>query len=137
MKHSKYDEFYNFMSGNNKTNINKKSGNKSISTPIENFDEKLKFWCDLIKEKYEDPTFYLLRHEHNKLFTAFIGKENNLFSKSKIFTYKGNKFECEEFQLIPIYRQFENTNRIVVFHDFNRSKQNGEITILVKAIAFT
>jgi hypothetical protein len=113
---------------------NKKGGNNNISTTIEGFENKLIYWSNLTIEKYEDPDFYLLQHEHNKLFRAFLNRENVLFSSSKIFTYKGKKFECESHLLMMTHQQFETTNQIVVFHDFVRGKKDGEIRVLATPI---
>ena len=124
------------MSGNGKASESKKSGNKNISTPLDKLEDKILYWGQLIQDKYEDPEFYLLQHEYNKIFRAFLSKENVLFSPSPIFTYKGKKFECENHILTLTYSQFETTNRIVVFHDFIRGKRDGEIRVLATPIIF-
>jgi hypothetical protein len=125
------------MSGNGKDKLSNSSGSKNnISTTIEGFEDKLIFWSNLIIEKYEDPDFYILQHEHNKLFRAFLNRENVFFSPSKIFTYKGQKFECKSHLLMITHQNFETTNQIVVFHDFIRGKRDGELRILATPIVF-
>lgn len=136
MKHSRYDEYFNYMSGNSKKNIKNENGNanKGVSTLISDFDEKLLYWIGLIQDKYHDDNFYLLRHEFNKLHRPFIVQENVMFSSSNIFTYKGKKYECEKMVLQLVYGGIEQTNRLVVFHDFYRNEVNGDIVILAKII---
>lgn len=136
MKHSRYNEYFNYMSGNSKKNIKKDENgnvNNDVSTIINNFDEKLLYWTELVHDKYGDKDFYLLRHEFNKLHRALLAKENVMFSTSKIFTYKGKKHECIEMSLILVYGVFEQSNKQIVFHDFYRDKKNGEIIILAKS----
>lgn len=134
MKHSRYNEYYNYMSGNGKANIDKSGKNKDVSTLISNFDEKLKYWLNLNYEKYEDDKHYILRHEMNKLHRAFLNKENVMFSPSQIFTYKGKKYECEAMSLSLTFTTIEQSNKQIVFHDFFRNKTTGEIIILIQSI---
>ena len=137
MKHSKYNEYFNYMSGNSKKNIkNDENGNanKGVSTIIKDFDERLVYWTELIHDKYGEEDFYLLRHEFNKLHRAFLVQENVMFSTSKIFTYKGKKYECEKMVLGLTYGAIEQTNRLIVFHDFFRNEANGEIIVLAKSV---
>lgn len=136
MKHSKYNEYFNYMSGNGKANIgNKGKKNKDVSTLIIDFDEKLKYWLELLNDKYEeDENFYILRHEYNKLHTSFLNRENVMFSKSPIFIYKGNKSECKKFILTTTYQSFQVTNKQIVFHDFMRNEKTGEIIVLAESL---
>lgn len=134
MKHSKYDELYNFMSGNGKANMDKKSGNNKLSTLIDNFNDKIKFLSKLTLQKYEDDSFYLLRHEIDRLHKSFLIKENVLFSESNIFSYLGKKYECEPMNLSLHHGELILTNRRVVFHDFYRDTKTGDIMVSVKVL---
>ena len=94
MKHSRYNEYFNYMSGNSKKNVKDENGNanKGVTTLIKDFNEKLLLWTELIHSKYDDNDFYLLTHEFNKLHRAFLIQENVMFSTSKIFTsFKNEK----------------------------------------------
>ena len=110
------------------------NANKGVSTLIKEFDKKLLYWTELIHSKYDDENFYLLQHEVNKLHRAFLTQENVLFSTSKIFTHKGKKYNCEKMVLTLTYGAFEQTSKLVAFHDFVRNEVNGEIMVLVRTI---
>lgn len=120
------------------TNKNGKSksgnANKGVSTLITDFNEKLLFWTELIHSKYDDDEFYMLRPEMHWLSLAFLVQENVMFSTSKIFTHKGKKYTCEEYNLTLTWKAFEQTHRQVVFHNFNRNKLTGEIVVMVKSL---
>ena len=122
------------MSTNKNGKSKSENANKNVSTLIKDFDEKLLYWVELVHSKYEDESFYLLRHEFHKLHIAFLAQENVMFSTSKIFTHKGKKYTCEEYNLLLTFRAFEQTNKQVVFHNFNRNKLTGEIVITAKSL---
>ena len=122
------------MAGNGKKDVKNENANKDVSTLIKNFDEKLLYWTELIHNKYDDEHFYLLQHEVNKLHRAFLTQENVMFSTSKIFTYKGKKYNCEKMVLGLTCGAFEQTSRLVAFHDFFRNEANGEIVVFAKSI---
>jgi hypothetical protein len=133
MKHSRYKKYLNLMAASRKKEENG-NANKGVSTLIKDFDKKLLYWTELIHSKYDDEKFYMLRHEVNRLHRGFLIQENVMVSASKIFTYKGKKYNCSEFNLVQTFHAFEQTNKLVAFHDFVRNEVNGEIMVLVKII---
>jgi hypothetical protein len=98
-----------------------------------NYNDKLKYMIGLLDEKYQDPTFYIQKHELNMVL-SLIAKDITYVSQSPIFVYNENRYNVENLGSRKNYNNLIEMNFIYIFHDFQRNPTNGEFVFQGKII---